>query len=32
VVDFDIKESVDQSGDCAYKLNPVLKIKKTAVE
>jgi hypothetical protein len=32
VVDFDIKESVDRSGDCAYTLNPVLKIKKTAVE
>jgi hypothetical protein len=32
VVDFDVKESVDRSGDCAYSLNPVLKIKKTEVE
>lgn len=32
VVDFDLKESVDQAGDCSFKLNPVIKIKKTEVK
>jgi hypothetical protein len=27
VLDFDLKESVDMSGPCAYKLKPVIKIK-----
>lgn len=27
-VDFDVKESVDQEGACAFKLKPVIKIKK----
>jgi hypothetical protein len=28
VVDFDVKESVDQKAECSFSLNPVIKIKK----
>jgi hypothetical protein len=31
VVDFDLKESVDQEGPCTFKLKPVIKIKTTEV-
>ena len=29
VVDFDLKESIDQEGDCSYALKPVIKLKTT---
>ncbi len=32
VVDFDLTESVDQAGACAFALHPVLKLKTTTVE
>jgi hypothetical protein len=28
VIDFDVKESLDQTGDCAFALKPVIKIKR----
>ena len=27
IVDFDLKESIDQEGDCSYSLKPVIKLK-----
>lgn len=32
VVDFDLKESVDQAGACSFALKPVIKIKSSGVE
>jgi hypothetical protein len=32
VVDFDLKESVDQAGECSFSLKPVIKIKTTELE
>jgi len=32
VVDFDVKESVEQVDTCSFKLEPVIKLKKTEFE